>query len=445
MRSSTLTLCTIALLVPLGSKGALLLQSSIWDSPPIYYSSQTPAGPVAQFAEKLANGEADLEFTSEHGYLQSLLENLNVPASSQVLVFSKTSLQVDRIGPSRPRALYFNDDVYVGWIPTAPLMELASVDPDLGTVFYTLSQEESAAPRFERRLNECLGCHGGAATDGVPGLMMRSVYSDNAGNPLLRAGTFLTTDGSPWYERWGGWYVTGTYGDKVHMGNNMVPHHAFEIGRNLTDHIARLDIDAGANLPSVTDRFDHQYYISPHSDVVALLVLAHQTNLHNLITRVNYEAQIALLRQGESGAESLPTSVSRSLRGATERLVYAMLFTGEPPFAGPVRGTSDFAQEFVLAGPRDRMGRSLRDLDLDRRLFRYPLSYLIYSEGFDRLPDLAKDLIYGRLREILTGEDTTGTYDHLSESDRTAILEILGDTISDWSTGSEPLSGHLLY
>ena len=431
MRFSTVRTLVIALLVPLGAR-AMLLQLSTADTPAIRYFSATPTDPVARLAEKLSKGEEELEFDANLGYLPSLLEKLNVPATSQVLVFSKTSLQADRIGPRRPRSLYFNDDVYIGWIPTAPLMEVASVDPDLGTVFYTLDQVESASPQFERRTTECLGCHNNLSTGGVPGLMMRSVYADNAGNALLRGGSFITTDSSPWAERWGGWYVTGNYGAKVHMGNLMAADHGFQIGMNVKDHIARMDFNAGANLNNVSDRFDHEYYLSPHSDVVALLVLAHQANVHNLITGVNYEARYATSGQENSEAQDLPMPIATGLRRTSEMLISAMLFTGEPPLAGPVRGTSGFAEQFSRPGPRDRKGRSLRDLDLDQRLFRYPLSYLIYSESFSELPDLAKDFIYGRLREILTGTDNSGQFDHLSQSDRTEILEILEDTHAGW-------------
>ena len=421
----------VAVLIPLSGE-AMLLQVATPESPPIRSAAERPMDPVAELAAKLANGEETLEFDAMRGYLPSLLQKLNVPVASQVLVFSKTSLQADRINPRRPRSLYFNDDVYIGWIPTAPLMEIASVDPDLGTVFYTLDQVESAAPQFERRTTECLGCHIGVSTGGVPGLMMRSVYADNQGNALLRGGAFFTTNRSPWPERWGGWYVTGSYGDKVHMGNLVAADHAIQIGRNVRDYVAQLDINTGANLEDIRDRFDYGSYLSPHSDVVALLVLAHQANVHNLITRVNDEARRAVESRPTSEAQNPAMPVPSSLETIAEMLISAMLFTGEPPLAGPVRGTSGFAEQFAASGPRDSEGRSLRELDLDRRLFRYPLSYLIYSENFGQLPDLAKDLIYRRLREILTGRDNSGQFEHLSLSDRTEILEILYDTHAGW-------------
>ena len=61
-------------------------------------------------------------------------------------------------------------------------------------------------------------------------------------------------------------------------------------------------------------------------------------------------------------------------------------------------------------------------------MFRYPLSYLIYSESFQALPEVARGQVYLRLWEVLEGGDTGDTFAHLSGRDRTAILEILEET-----------------
>ncbi len=89
---------------------------------------------------------------------------------------------------------------------------------------------------------------------------------------------------------------------------------------------------------------------------------------------------------------------------------------------------SAYAREFPARGPRDSRGRSLRDFDLHTRIFRYPCSYLIYSEDFDALPEPAKGLVYSRLLEVLTGNDQSGDFDALSADDRRAVLEILLET-----------------
>jgi hypothetical protein len=105
-----------------------------------------------------------------------------------------------------------------------------------------------------------------------------------------------------------------------------------------------------------------------------------------------------------------------------------MLFVGEAPLREPVQGVSSFTATFPQRGPRDRYGRSLRDFDLQRRLFRYPLSYMIYSEIFDAMPATARERVYQRLFDVLSGKDRNPKFAHLSDSDRNAILEIIRDT-----------------
>jgi hypothetical protein len=111
-----------------------------------------------------------------------------------------------------------------------------------------------------------------------------------------------------------------------------------------------------------------------------------------------------------------------------EPLVRALLLSGAASLPGSVRGTSKFASEFSAKVPKDRRGRSLKELDLERRLLRYPLSYLIYSASFDGMPSIARGYVYRRLREVLSGKDRTEHFRHLSEADRSALIEILSET-----------------
>ncbi|HZT30855.1 MAG TPA: hypothetical protein VFA33_13275 [Bryobacteraceae bacterium] len=391
----------------------------------IRYESSTPDDPVARLARRLERGEAHLEYREPNGYLLSVLENLHVPLSSQTLVFSKTSFQQALISPAAPRALYFNDDVYVGWVQGGDVVELASVDPSLGTIFYTLPQRRTGQPKFMRQA-ECLQCHASPNTLGVPGLLVRSVYPDREGFPQLQAGSFLTDHESPFRERWGGWYVTGTHGQQRHMGNVWVKD---------KEHPDRLDVDAGANVTSLARRLDLTPYPRPHSDIVALMVLEHQTRLHSLITRVNWETRMALAQQHAMNealhepADQLSESTRRRINGGVETLLRYMLFTGEPKLEAPVRGTSGFQDEFPKAGPKDHLGRSLRDLDLQRRMFRYPCSFLIYSDAMADLPKPALDYFYRRLWEVLNGREKGKDFAGLTAEDRAATLEILRDTM----------------
>lgn len=407
----------------------------------IAYSASTPTDPIAQLQQRIAAGEVELDFDEQHGYLSSLLSYLEIPVSSQGLIFSRTSLQVDRITPWSPRAVYFNDDVYVGWVQGGPVIEIASVDPTLGAVFYTLPQDASEPPTFERQTTTCLMCHDSSSvTGGVPGFIVRSVVTDRYGYAISTLHEGPTTDRTPLEDRWGGWYVTGSSGTGRHAGNTMSPLLSHEVG-NVKNHVAELDLRSGGNLTDLSPRFSTKPYLSPHSDIVALLVIAHQATIHNLITIANYETRKALDdeaivvkvagRELEPG-EHLDSTMIRVERAA-EPLVRGMLFVKAALLDAPITGASGFTSEFSSRGPRDRDGRSLRDLDLERSVFRYPLTFLIYSDSFDALPSLVKDHVYRRLREVLSGEDTGEEFVHLTVSDREAILEILADTKPDFA------------
>jgi hypothetical protein len=393
------------------------------DNPAIEYAKRPVNDPVSRFQARLDSGAVKLEYHPDLGYLPSLLRNLEVPASSQVLVFSKTSFQAARIYPRAPRALYFNDSMTVGYVRGGDVLELTAHDPQQGIIFYTLDQEPSAAPRLTRR-DDCLQCHASGSTLGVPGLLVRSVHVDRMGSPLTALGGFITDHRSPLKERWGGWYVSGTHGQQSHMGNAIYEKLRSDAlpTDNVTDLSRHLNTDA---------------YLTPHSDIVALMVLEHQTRMQNLITRVGFETRMALtsnaamnqlLKQPES---EFSDSTKRRINNPAEEMLAYMLYADEAPLTGKIEGSSRYAQEFAARGPRDRRGRSLRQFDLTRRMFQYPLSFLIYSEAFDGLPDVARERVYRRLWEVLTGQDTGPRFAHLSKQDRQAILEILRETKPD--------------
>jgi hypothetical protein len=406
------------------------------DDESIQYYQRAADDPVERLNRKIARGEVKLEFDESHGYLRGVLKALAIPVESQVLVFSKTSFQAARILPSRPRALYFNDSTAVGSVHSSELLEFASVSPKLGVVFYTLNQERVDKPHFERRDSDCLQCHdAGGPTLGVPGLIVRSVYPDPSGMPVFQAGDFITDHRSPLKERWGGWYVSGTHGDMTHLGNAVARDPA---------NPQRLEGSAGLNVTDLSHKFYTGAYLTPHSDIVALMTLEHQARMTNLITRVGYETAMALHSQAafnqayHQPAEEMSESTRHRIDSAVGELVQYMLFVDEAKLDAHIQGTSGFAQAFQKAGLPDRKGRSLRDFDLQKRMFRYPLSYMIYTEAFDRLPDAARERIYRRLFDILTEKEESLRYAMLSAADRQAILEILLDTKKDlpayWKT-----------
>jgi hypothetical protein len=395
-----------------------------YDRAPIHYSTTRPHDAVTRLQARLDAGDAAFAGGDEPlGVLPWLLRALDIPVSSQTLVFSKTSLQQGRISPRNPRALYFNDDTYVGYVPGTRMIEIASTDPRLGTTFYTLDRlSTGSVPKLIRQTDNCLQCHASAMTGDVPGLIVRSVFPDAAGRPILPAGTFLTTHESPLSKRWGGWYVTGTV-PAAQMANTLYDDGDPSAPKALSA------LDPGKQV-------DSSDFPSPHSDAVALMVLSHQVEAHNRFTRAHYATVLALRDEqvmaaalGEHAADgSHSESTLRRIRGACEPLVEYLLFSGEPPLPGPVAGSSAFAADLSARGPRDAKGRSLRDLDLRTRLFRYPCSYLVYSESFDALPAPARDYVYRRMFDVLTGKVVAKPFDHLTGADRAAILEILGST-----------------
>jgi hypothetical protein len=378
------------------------------DHPAIRYYQDTPDNPVSRLGQRLAGGEDHLDFRSGGlGYLRSLLEHFGINPDSQALVFSKTSFQAGKISPRNPRAIYFNDDVAVGWVRGGDGFEIAALDPRQGIVFYTLAAQKSAHPDLARR-DVCLKCHQGPATLGVPGIFVGSVFPGPSGLPD-RSGAIITDHRTAFADRWGGWYVNAKSGEQPDRANAVAPDPA---------EPEVLDTEGMQNLPSLIRKFDPAGYLTPASDIVALMTFEHQTQMVNFMTRLNWEARIAA-HNGKAEPQ---------MDSDIESIVAYMLFVDEAQLKEPIRGVSTFTQTFPQRGPRDHMGRSLRDFDLEKRLFRYPLSYMIYSAAFDALPDTVRLPVYRRLYDVLTGKGATPKFVSLSSSDRKSILEILQET-----------------
>lgn len=396
-----------------------------FEQAPIHYSATTPDNVISILAERLQRGEVQLKHDQEQGYLPGLLEQLAVPVESQTLVYSKTSLQRHRISPRTPRAIYFNDEIYVGYCRSGDVLEISTADSKLGTVFYTLDQKNTERPVFTRQTDNCLLCHSSSRTGGIPGHLVRSLMVDSDGQPILSAGSQSVDYTTPFEKRWGGWYVSGTHGAQTHMGNLIV-----KSGVNPD----RADNAAGQNVTDLKQIIDLGRYPSPHSDIVALMVLEHQTLVHNRLTQANfvtrqaleYDAMMRKLLNTPDG-ERLD-STTRRIAGAGDALVEALLLVDEAKLTANVSGTSRFAEEFVRRGPRDSSGRSIREFDLSRRLFKYPCSYLIYSRAFDELPAEMREYTWKRLWDVLSDKVEPEKFAHLSNDDRQAIREILRDT-----------------
>jgi hypothetical protein len=333
----------------------------------------------------LESGDLDIDASTELSWLRGVLAALKVPESSQVMVFSKTSLQRTRISPDSPRVLYFNDEVYVGWVPGGAI-ELAAMDPAVGPVFFLL--ERPAPPVVHAagqtapgkavviRDQECLSCHAGPMTGNVPGYMIRSVYPDAQGNPILTAGTKLTGHHSPIEQRWGGWYVTGSHDPMRHLGNALARE---------TPQGADLDMEAGANATSLAKYFDVTRYPLDQSDIVALMVLEHQVNLQTMMTQAHYAVKSALYREDAMRREmpdagpNLGDSTRRIITHEAVRLIKNMLFADEAPLASEgVASTSSFPEDFVRGRPARRRRSVAQNLAPRQPALQKPL----------QLPDL---------------------------------------------------------
>lgn len=389
--------------------------------PAIRYSEQTSNDPVARLEKKLETGQIKLDYAPNGwGYLPSILKQLGINIDSQVLVFSKGSIQSEHIGPRTPRAIYFSDNLAVGYVQRGEQLELAGLDPKQGIYLYSLDTGKVDRPQFSRR-EDCLRCHQGPTTLGVPGLTVSSIHPRSHGAQEAHGSAFITDHRTPLDQRWGGWFVTGTTGSQTHLGNNI----------DLVDpvHPGGAKAEGTNNVISLASFFEVSKYLSPTSDLVALMTLEHQTRMTNLMTRIGWDARISLIDNVHAG--KLDDAAREKLYGEIEQMVEYMVFANEAPLKEPVAGVSTFVTTFPERGPRDSQGRSLRDFDLRTRLFKFPLSYMINSAAFDGLPDIVRERVYRRLFEILTAKDQSRQFEHLSAADRRAVLEIVRETKSN--------------
>jgi hypothetical protein len=379
--------------------------------PGIGYGSTAPGGALGRLAGHLQSGDASLESTDPRGRLDALLAELRIDPSSQVLVFSRTSLQVGHIRPTTPRAIYFNDETFVSFTPGAPTVEIASYEPDLGPVFYSIGQDPETEASMERRFRACLRCHDtySLSGGGVPRFLIGSGYTGTDGELVSHEAWILTSPSTPLRIRWGGWYVTGRHGDQVHLGNIIV-----ERAEDLGD----LESLRVGNVDDLGEFFDTGRYLRPTSDIVALMVLEHQVEVLNLISRLRFES-----------AGRATDADAASLEGHIDTLVRAMLMADEAELTDRIEGSPAYTEYFESLGPFDSDGRSLREFDLETRLFRYPLSYLIYSDAFAGLPDRVRESVHARIGQVLAAEPGQDDFDRLGASERRAIAEILDDTL----------------
>ena len=384
------------------------------EHPSIQYAIRPTTDRVAKLSQALTQGGRSLQRDARTGYLLPVLEALGVPVESQLLVFSKTGVQRAFTSPQHPRALFFDESVAVGYLPGAPVIELAAHDAQQGVVFYTLDQSV-AAPVLTRRTN-CLSCHVSASTLDVPGMIARSNTVGDDGNVMPQNASYPVNHRTPHPDRWGGWFVTSTgepapYAQRAHEGNITFS------GRGNTSN--QVFVDWLNSSPETRG------YLSASSDIVALLVFDHQMHAINLLTRLNWESRV-------SSIEGHANVSDGTVRRLVNELADYLLFVGEEPPSVPLIPRPGFAEHLEARTPKDHRGRSCGQLDPVNRLLRYPCSYMMYSEAFDGLPPAVREAVYRRMLDVLSGNEGHAAYARLSADDRRAIVEILRDTKPDF-------------
>lgn len=370
-------------------------------------------GMMKDFAE----GRVALDTSSEKAYVESVLKVLEIPATSQMLLFSTTSLQLRLISPRNPRALFFNEDLYLGWMPGGKI-EIVSIDPEIGGIFYIFDIQLDGRPPVPERSARCMNCHANEDTRHVPGIVIKSVIPGPTGGSIDSYRREDTGHHIPFSDRFGGWHLTGAETMEKHWGNL--------VGRLQNGETLTTPLEPGQN-------FDWNKYPVATSDVLPQLIHEHQAGFVNRVLEAGYRARY-YLHEGRGQLRD-PKHIE-TLKQQADMLVRYLLFADEAAFPEKgLPGERPYAADFLASKRPDKKGRSLRDLNLKDRMFEYRCSYMIYTDVFQSLPAVFKNHVYRRLGEALNPATGGRDYAYLSNAERTAIREILRETIPDLPAG----------
>lgn len=395
------------------------LHAQTWndfETPPHNYWKATPQDPATVLHRRLEAKQTALAADADpKTFLRAYLGALKVPVSSQVLVFSKSSLQRTFVHGHNPRAMYFNEDTYVGWMPGG-LMEVTGIDPVLGGVFYIFEvpDKKETVPVFERR-DSCLGCHAGGPTSFLPGLMVRSLFTGEDGRTFGEAGEHNGGHHTPFATRWGGWFVTGAPAEMKHLANVFTTR----------SRVAQSAGEMEKIMPAGT-------HLAPGSDVLAMLLHDHQCKAVNTFMEANYRVRTALHKAGGDkpvAERSIPSDDIEMAREQAAKVARFLLFTDEVALPAPVAGEAAFKKDFALNRQADKTGRSLKDFELKTHLMKHRCSYMIYSAAFRGLPAAFQKLVFSDLRSALTIESKDSPAAHMPADERKAVHEILTATL----------------
>lgn len=406
-----------AILLSLAAGSRVLAQSDFddIDAPPHNYRQRTPADRFTRLKEAFELGTIPLDRSNEKAFVLSLLQALAIPATSQMLVFSTTSLQLSLISPSNPRALYFNEDVYLGYVPGGRI-EIVALDPELGGIYYIFDIPKDAGPLRIERSERCMNCHAGADTGHVPGLVIKSVVPGPTGGSLTAYRLEQTGHGIPFEQRFGGWYVTGRHGITNHWGN-------------LTGRLTAGNLTKIPNPPG--ERFSFAKYPVATSDILPQLLLEHQAGFVNRVVEASYRARTALHLSNGQLTSAQATELDEQAKVVTRYL----LFADEAPLPSGVEGDAAYQADFLRTRRATAGGASLKDFDLQTRLFKHRCSYMIYGPVFVGLTSELKQRVYQRLSEALSLKKPDKEFAYLPAPEKKVIRGILKATLTDLPSG----------
>lgn len=383
-----------------------------FDQPPHDYWKRAPKDRVSRWMTNLTAGRVELDYSGEKAFVASVLKSLDIPASSQMLLFSTTSLQLSLISPRSPRALYFNDDIYLGYVLGGKI-EIVSIDPDLGGVFYIFDIPRNGQPPRPDRATRCMNCHAREDTGYVPGLVAKSVIPGPTGGSLESFRQEQSGHGIPFNQRFGGWYLTGTGDYTNHLANFY--------GQSTPQGILRRPI-----VPGTT--FNYDRYLMPSSDILPQLLHEHQIGFVNRAIEASYRTRTCLFEGGGKLTPAHTAMLDQQARSLTRYL----LFADEAPLPkGGVAGDAEFKRDFTSVRRLGPGGASLKDFDLRTRLFQHRCSYMIYSLAFQGLPPELKQRVFARLAEALNTTKPDAEYAYLPAAEKQTLRGILKATLPE--------------
>lgn len=259
-----------------------------------------------------------------------------------------------------------------------------------------------------------MNCHSDEDTRQVPGIVIKSVIPGPTGGSLESYRRGLSGHEIPFSDRFGGWHVTGAEGIGPHWGNLT--------GRFTPEGIVTTPLPPG-------ERFDWSIFPVATSDLLAHLLHEHQAGFVNRVVETHYRLRTALERGNGRLLEEDRVDMERQV----DELSRYLLFADEAPMPeGGIEGDPSLREEFLATRKAASNGDSLKDFDLETRLFRNRCSYMIYSPLFQGLPEGFRRRIYQRMDKALAASPADPEYSHLDPAEKSRIRSILKETVPGW-------------